>query len=679
MRMPFFDSDNNSFEDSFNFSSNSSFSSFRNFSSNKPSRSNPFGGRNITQLTEQVLNNDSDIGFVTSEGLVLPRNTAFELGFKNGIQPIKGRVWGGEAAPNEAEACEAETQVEVVYSQEALALIANEAVKSGGVETGGALIGSWERSKDGRISIHVERATGPGANAVHKPAMFSPSIDYYRYRIGYYRQAGTWDYLGEWHKHPGSFDSLSMTDIDTARGLIRDEGWPLLLLPIVNAVGGCMTMETNLILSKQLGSKKSDVEFLPHVSAMTLEPVSEPEPLPVYIDSREIEAFRSGSDTVRTVGGIYNPDESFIFLALPEESNAVLKLVRASDNAAVSGVEGAVTAIVSQSDVSCYFAYEGEIRPLKVVLIDPANSIYERNAGLTETSVLKNKAVTIVGCGSLGSTLAMSLARAGVGTFYLFDCDKLSPVNIARHQAGLRDLGREKTAVLRDLIHGTNPYIDVDTCTLDIVKTEAGYEAFCEAAARSDLLICTTDTDDSRLLVNEFAVEHGVKAIQAGLSERASNGLIHLYDPASGEACWQCHRDRVLVESDKRNEGVAYSEARDIRDLTVQPGLAAQINVTAEIAALRCIEALMGRTALPALTVVYIDTPESADGQRQLCLRLRHLGLERVASCPVCGETRFNEPDLSDYDDDADGDDTTEEELDIADGTVFSAEAGGTL
>ena len=670
MRMPFFNGDNSS-----NFDSDS-FSSFSN-SRPEPSRSNPFGGRNITQLTESVLNNDSDIGFVTSEGLVMPRNDAFKLGFKNGIQPLKGRVWGGEAEPDEAK-----TQVEVVYSQEALALIANEAEKSAGVETGGALIGSWERGKDGRISIHVERATGPGANAVHQPAMFSPNLDYYRYRIGYYRQAGTWDYLGEWHKHPGSFDSLSMTDIDTARGLIRDEGWPLLLLPIVNAVGGLMTMETNLILSKQLGSKKADVEFLPHVSAMTLEPVPAPEPLPVYIDSREIEAFRSSSDEVRTIGGIYNPDESFIFLSLPEESNAVLKLVRANDNASVSGVEGAVTAIVSPSDVSCYFAYEGEIRPLKVVLIDPANSIYERNAGLTETSVLKNKAVTIVGCGSLGSTLAMSLARAGVGTFFIFDCDRLSPVNIARHQAGLRDLGREKTAVLRDLIHGTNPYIDVDTCALDIVKTEAGYEAFCEAAARSDLLICTTDTDDSRLLVNEFAVEHGVKAIQAGLSERAATGLIHLYDPASGEACWQCHRDRVLVESDKRNEGVAYSEARDIRGLTVQPGLAAQINVTAEIAALRCIEALMGRTALPALTVVHIDTPESSAlpaGQRQLCLRLRHLGLERVASCPVCGESRFNEPDFSDYDYDYDADTNTDEELDLADGAVFAAEAGGTL
>ena len=60
---------------------------------------------------------------------------------------------------------------------------------------------------------------------------------------------------------------------------------------------------------------------------------------------------------------------------------------------------------------------------------------YERNAGLSETTVLKDKSVAVVGCGSLGSTLALSLARAGVGRFHLFDPDRLDPVNIARHQA----------------------------------------------------------------------------------------------------------------------------------------------------------------------------------------------------------------------------------------------------
>ena len=666
MRIPFLNDGNNS---SRGYNSNRGFAS----------HDNPFGGKNITQLTERVLSDDSDIGFVTSEGFVMPRNDAYKNGFKIGIQPVKIRIWGFDDEADESGDSETEQpDVEVIFSPEAVNLIALESQKSRDLETGGALIGTWERDTDGRLSVHVERATGPGQNATHQHGLFKPNMDYYRYRIGYYRQFGKWDYLGEWHKHPGSFDSLSSTDIATARSLMREEGWPLLLLPIINVVNGEMTLENNVFLSQQLGG-----EFLQHVSSMTIEPGVKPKPMSVYIDSRYIEDFRAGSEKVRTIEGLCNPGESFVFIPLPELSNAVLKLVKSDSGASVSGVENAVTAIVSSSGLKCYCAHEGEIEQLEHIIIDPANSIYERNAGLTETSVLKDKAVTLVGCGSLGSTLAMSLARAGVGTFYLFDCDSLSPVNIARHQAGLRDLGRGKAAVLRDLIHGTNPVIDVDVCELDIVKSEDGFEAFQEAASRSDLLICTTDTDDSRLIVNEEAVSLGIKSIQAGLGERAAVGIVHLYDPASGEACWQCHRDRVLVESDKRSEGVAYSEAKDIRDLTVQPGLAAQINTVAEIAALRCIEALMGSSLLPSLTVAYIDTPDDPDApddakgkdQRQLCLRLRHLGLERVPSCPVCGEARFEQPDFnSEYDDeDEDGFGDTE----LADGSMFAAEAGG--
>ena len=159
----------------------------------------------------------------------------------------------------------------------------------------------------------------------------------------------------------------------------------------------------------------------------------------------------------------------------------------------------------------------------------------------------------------------------------------------------------------------------------------------------SDLLICTTDTDDSRLLVNNVAVELGIGAIQAGLHERAASGLVHVYVPSLGHACFACHRSRVLSESSKRAEGIAYSDAKDIRDLTVQPGLAAQINVIAEVGALRAVDVLMGSNSLPDLTLVYIDSSlddaekEQTGASRRLKLRICHLDMERSLSCAVCG------------------------------------------
>ena len=614
----------------------------------------PFDGQPLLDLAQTVLSNTEDIGYVTSEGKVFPRNEAFRRGEKTGIELLKERTWGAVAedlvmtsdlsAPSPAVPMEAplteEPPVEVLFSEEACQLIAKESLNSGDLETGGALIGAWERGLDGRLSVRVERATGPGPDASHSSSLFSPDLEHYRNRVGYYRQHGL-DYLGEWHKHLGSFDSLSSLDVSTARELMRDEGWPMLLLPIVNVVDGEVRMENNILLSPQLGG-----ETFSHASSLTLLPSPEPAPVKVYLDAPTLDEFQASGEDVRLLEGVYNPGESYVFLPIPGVKNALLKLVREDASiASIPGTPNTVTAIVGPEGARCYHALEGEVLPLESAVIDPAHSIYERNAGLTETDALRDKAVSIVGCGSLGATLALSLARAGVGAFYLFDMDRLSPVNIARHQAGLKDLGRFKASVLRDLIHGANPAIDVDACALDVVDTVEGFEAFRAAAAHSDLLICVTDTDDSRLMVERAAVELGVKSLQAGLTERAAQGVIHLYDPAAEGACWACHQGFSRIESGKRTEGVAYSEAESIRDLTVQPGLAAQINAVAEVAALRAIDALMDRRSLPAATFVYVDElahgdeeeGNAAQGERRLHLAVRHFDLEAAPACPICG------------------------------------------
>lgn len=625
MRMPFGNNNN----------------SYGNNSRRNNSKPNPFDGStemDIRTLTERVLNDENNIGFVTPEGKVMPRNMAFGSGNRNGIELVKQRIWGSDNDFMTDDVNEIPDEeyypVNIVYSDEALQVIASESLKSPERETGGALIGSWQRDPDGYITVNVERATGPGSEAVRNHALFSPHMDYYRSRIAYYRQTHNWDYLGEWHKHPGNFDSLSSTDIQTAHTLIDDEGWPLLLLPIVNEINGRFLMENNLILSHQLGS-----EIMTHIDSVELEGINDDSEITAYLDSETLNNFRAGNDDTEILRGIFNPGESFVFIDIPGTKNALAKLVR--DNGKdipVSGVERVLTVSVSDENIRCWFSDEGEIKQAGHVIINKESTIYERNAGLTETTILRDKTITLIGCGSLGSTMAVSLARAGTGNFYLFDPDKLSPVNIARHQAGLKDLGRAKVNVLRDIIHGINPALNVETFPFDIVNSTEGYNAFTEYAMNSDIVICTTDTDDSRMLVNDFVVENKIKAVQAGLHERAKSGIIHVYEPDSDEACFACFHDTILSESSKRNENIAYSEANDVRELTVQPGLSAQINTVAEIAALRTIESLMRRKSLPALTLVYIDNAdENENSGRSLTLNIRHLEMNRLPSCKVCG------------------------------------------
>jgi len=65
--------------------------------------------------------------------------------------------------------------------------------------------------------------------------------------------------------------------------------------------------------------------------------------------------------------------------------------------------------------------------------------------------------IHIVGCGSVGSTLAENLARCGVTRFTLWDFDTVEPHNIVNQMFTQKDVGKTKVEALRDIIIEINP------------------------------------------------------------------------------------------------------------------------------------------------------------------------------------------------------------------------------
>lgn len=593
--------------------------------------------------TERLITDPRERAVILPSGKMVGKNQAYASGHKNFDELVLQRVWGCDETEIIADdthdtADQEEDLINVEISHEAKQRIIREALASPDTETGGALIGTWDRSTDGFINVCIERATGPGEGAVREPALFAPNMSYYRERADYYRDYG-WSYLGEWHKHPGQCDELSQTDLNMARELCKEEGWPLLLLPVINEMSGTITMTGHVVMSKQLGG--AVVSFKEKIS-LGSEAEIDGKGIVAYLDRELVDDFIDSNRTSFAIDGVYNKGESFVFLDLPGAKNATLRLVKSecAEDVETSNEDSVLTATVCGREIACFCSHEGEITSVRHVLLDPANSIYERNAGFSETRELKGKAVTIVGCGSIGSTMALSLARAGVGNFALFDFDRLEPVNVARHQAGLRYLGRNKAEAVRDLIHDIDPSIDVSVCVLDIVDSKEGFDAFYDAAQNSDLVICGTDTDASRKAVNRVAVEAGISTMQVGVTERAAAGIIHVYVPELNGPCYECYKP-PLEESAKRTEGVAYSTAENVRDLTIQPGLAAQIDLVAQVATLRAIDVLMDRCSIDsAYTFVKIDRPGGEDGERRLKLSIKHDKELRSpdANCHICSD-----------------------------------------
>ena len=70
--------------------------------------------------------------------------------------------------------------------------------------------------------------------------------------------------------------------------------------------------------------------------------------------------------------------------------------------------------------------------------------------------------VAICGLGGLGSNIAISLARAGIGKLILIDFDRVDITNLNRQQYKVSQLGRYKTEALEENIKEIAPYIGIE-------------------------------------------------------------------------------------------------------------------------------------------------------------------------------------------------------------------------
>lgn len=133
---------------------------------------------------------------------------------------------------------------------------------------------------------------------------------------------------------------------------------------------------------------------------------------------------------------------------------------------------------------------EQEVTRVRVVL-EPSS----RGARLDrEHQLLNAKKVAVVGCGSLGSKVATSLARSGVGQFVLVDDDILFAENFVRNELDWRDIGLHKADALSDKLSFVNPGVksEVYRRRLGGQESSSSIETLLGVLSECDLLIDAT-------------------------------------------------------------------------------------------------------------------------------------------------------------------------------------------
>ncbi|WP_304340549.1 sulfur carrier protein ThiS adenylyltransferase ThiF [Metaclostridioides mangenotii] len=160
---------------------------------------------------------------------------------------------------------------------------------------------------------------------------------------------------------------------------------------------------------------------------------------------------------------------------------------------------------------------------------------------------LKQSKVVIFGLGGLGSNIAISLARVGVGELVLVDYDVVEPSNLNRQQYFIGDIGQNKTTAMKENINKINPFIGIETLNIFVDKE------FLDTKRRSgffddvDIIIEAFDDPKCKAEICNYAL------IQ--ISEKyliASSGMAGYYD--SNIITSKKIRDRFYICGDFVNE-----------------------------------------------------------------------------------------------------------------------------
>jgi molybdopterin/thiamine biosynthesis adenylyltransferase len=223
----------------------------------------------------------------------------------------------------------------------------------------------------------------------------------------------------------------------------------------------------------------------------------------------------------------------------------------------------------------------------------------------TSNSRLARSRALVVGVGGLGSTAALALARAGVGTLGLVDPDTVEASNLHRQPLyDTADIGRPKVGAAAARLLGSHPGLRVEGLAERLGAAHAAL------VARFDVVLDGTDSIAAKFVVNDLCVAAGVPLVHAGvIGFRAQITTVR-----SGGACYRC----VFEEAPPPGDVASCQEAGVLGPVAVLAGA---------LQAAEALRLLRGEASHWASRLLVLDL---------LAGRHRTVPLASNPSCPAC-------------------------------------------
>ena len=177
-------------------------------------------------------------------------------------------------------------------------------------------------------------------------------------------------------------------------------------------------------------------------------------------------------------------------------------------------------------------------------LAKKAPNRFKRIESVFPGNLMSKKSVICIGCG--GSRLFLeTLARCGVGTFYLVDGDVVEDINIATQGTYISEIGKLKTEVIRDCIMDINPMAKVVCINKylddEMTDNEFAYMTGLVNCRKSDTLLCgCTDNFYAQDRCAQLSVKYGVPYLAAQIFAGGSGHEVIFSYPGVTQSCPRC-------------------------------------------------------------------------------------------------------------------------------------------
>lgn len=224
---------------------------------------------------------------------------------------------------------------------------------------------------------------------------------------------------------------------------------------------------------------------------------------------------------------------------------------------------------------------------------------------------LRQSSALLVGCGALGTVIADSLTRAGIGTLRIVDRDFVDLSNLQRQVLfDESDVSSHepKAVVAARKLRAINSQVKIEAHVADV-----NHQNILELCENIGIILDGTDNFETRFLINDASLETSIPWVSGGVL--GASGQVMTFAPGK-TACLRCLMDSV-------------PETTETCDTAGVLGPA--VNIIASLQVIRALQLISQPEKIPDRRMSVVDLWEGSYQQIDLT------SLAQADDCPACG------------------------------------------